>query len=56
MLTADHPPADAIYRRWPNRLALGIAAHGHLATTVHPPDTGTLRGDVLEWLREANRY
>ncbi|MFF8612262.1 TetR/AcrR family transcriptional regulator [Streptomyces sp. NPDC015350] len=47
---------NALYRRWPNRLALGIAAYKHLATTVQPPDTGTLRGDVLEWLRQANRY
>jgi AcrR family transcriptional regulator len=47
---------NAIYRRWPNRLALGIAAYRHLATTVQPPDTGALRGDVLEWLRQANRY
>ncbi|MFB6505141.1 TetR/AcrR family transcriptional regulator [Streptomyces sp. NPDC002466] len=47
---------NALYRRWPNRLALGVAAYKHLATTVQPPDTGTLRGDVLEWLRQANRY
>ncbi|MFD5783533.1 TetR/AcrR family transcriptional regulator [Streptomyces sp. NPDC126933] len=47
---------NAIYRRWPNRLALGIAAYRRLATTVHPPDTGDLRGDVLELLRRANRH
>jgi AcrR family transcriptional regulator len=47
---------NAIYRRWPNRLALGIAAYRHLTTTVQPPDTGALRDDVLEWLRQANRY
>jgi AcrR family transcriptional regulator len=47
---------NAIYRRWPNRLALGIAAYRRLATTVEPPDTGTLRGDVLELLRGANRH
>ncbi|MGW1187690.1 TetR/AcrR family transcriptional regulator [Streptomyces sp. NPDC002559] len=47
---------NALYRRWPNRLALGVAAYKHLATTAQPPDTGTLRGDVLEWLRQANRY
>ncbi|MET7853212.1 TetR/AcrR family transcriptional regulator [Streptomyces avermitilis] len=47
---------NAIYRRWPNRLALGIAAYRQLATTVQPTDTGTLRGDALEWLRRANRY
>jgi AcrR family transcriptional regulator len=47
---------NAIYRRWPNRLALGIAAYRRLATTVPPPDTGSLRGDVLELLRRANRH
>ncbi|TDB86087.1 TetR/AcrR family transcriptional regulator [Actinomadura sp. 7K534] len=47
---------NAIYRRWPNRLALGIAAYGRLARTVQPPDTGNLRDDVLEQLRRANRH
>lgn len=47
---------NAIYRRWPNRLALGIAAYRRLATTVQSPDTGDLRGDVLELLRRANRH
>ncbi|GII84935.1 TetR family transcriptional regulator [Sphaerisporangium siamense] len=47
---------NAVYRRWPNRLALGIAAYRRLTTTVPPPDTGDLRGDVLELLRQANRY
>lgn len=47
---------NAIYRRWPNRLALGIAAYRQLATTVQPPDTGELRGDVMELLRRANRH
>lgn len=46
---------NAIYRRWPNRLALGIAGYRQLARTIQPPDTGTLRGDVLELLRRANR-
>ncbi|MFG6191634.1 TetR/AcrR family transcriptional regulator [Nonomuraea sp. JJY05] len=46
---------NAIYRRWPNRLALGIAAYRQLTTTVPLPDTGSLRGDVLELLRQANR-
>ncbi|WP_326808701.1 MULTISPECIES: TetR/AcrR family transcriptional regulator [unclassified Streptomyces] len=46
---------NALYRRWPNRLALGIAAYRQLTTTVQPPDTGELRGDVLELLRMANR-
>ncbi|GGS85509.1 TetR family transcriptional regulator [Planobispora rosea] len=47
---------NAVYRRWPNRLALGIAAYRRLTTTVQPPDTGDLRGDVLEMLRRANRH
>lgn len=47
---------NAIYRRWPNRLALGIAAYRQLTTTVQPPDTGNLRDDVLESLRRANRH
>ncbi|WP_052850842.1 TetR/AcrR family transcriptional regulator [Streptomyces avicenniae] len=47
---------NALYRRWPNRLALGVAAYRHLARTLPPPDTGDLRGDVLELLRRANRH
>ncbi|MEV6419466.1 TetR/AcrR family transcriptional regulator [Streptomyces sp. NPDC051662] len=47
---------NAIYRRWPSRLALGIAAYRQLATTLQPPDTGDLRDDVLELLRRANRH
>ncbi|GAA2395633.1 TetR/AcrR family transcriptional regulator [Dactylosporangium salmoneum] len=46
---------NAIYRRWPHRAALGIAAYRHLSDAVLPhPDTGTLRGDALEMLRRAN--
>ncbi|TDD41860.1 TetR/AcrR family transcriptional regulator [Nonomuraea terrae] len=47
---------NAIYRRWPNRLALGVAAYRRLTTTVQPPDTGDLREDALELLRRANRH
>jgi AcrR family transcriptional regulator len=47
---------NAIYRRWPDRLTLGIAAYRRLATTFQPPDTGDLRGDALELLRQANRH
>jgi AcrR family transcriptional regulator len=47
---------NAIYRRWPNRAALGVAAYRHLATSsVELPDTGELRGDALELLRRGNR-
>jgi AcrR family transcriptional regulator len=47
---------NAVYRRWPNRLALGIAAYRQLVRAVQPPDTGSLRGDALELLRGANRH
>jgi AcrR family transcriptional regulator len=46
---------NAIYRRWPHRAALGIAAYRHLSDATMPnPDTGSLRGDALEMLRQAN--
>lgn len=43
-----------IYRRWPNRAALVLAAvRAHTGTVVgHTPDTGNLEGDVLALLRE----
>lgn len=47
---------NAIYRRWSSRAALGLAAYRELIKADRePPDTGTLRGDVLELLRGANR-
>ena len=46
---------NAIYRRWPNRAALGIAAYQQFTVAGSPlPDTGELRGDALELLRLAN--
>jgi AcrR family transcriptional regulator len=46
---------NAIYRRWPNRAALGVAAYRRLVRAqMTVPDTGTLRGDALELLRRAN--
>jgi AcrR family transcriptional regulator len=47
---------NAIYRRWPDRLALGIAAYRRMVAAVAPPDTGNLRDDALEYLRRANRH
>ncbi|HEY8472608.1 MAG TPA: TetR/AcrR family transcriptional regulator [Natronosporangium sp.] len=48
---------NAIYRRWPNRAALGLAAYRELVNTdTELPDTGELRGDVLALLRGANRH
>jgi AcrR family transcriptional regulator len=47
---------NTIYRRWPDRLALGVAAYRQLTAAVRPPDTGNLRDDVLELLRGANRH
>ena len=47
---------NTIYRRWPNRAALGVAAYRQLvAATAPAPDTGELRGDVLELMRRTNR-
>src|SRR5215472_14718573 len=46
---------NAIYRRWPNRAALGLAAYRRLAAAAPPPpDHGQLRSDALELLRRAN--
>jgi AcrR family transcriptional regulator len=47
---------NAIYRRWPNRAALAVAAYRQLAVaSLQLPDSGQLRGDVLELLRRMNR-
>ncbi|WP_328615373.1 TetR/AcrR family transcriptional regulator [Amycolatopsis sp. NBC_00355] len=46
---------NTIYRRWPNRAALGVAAYRHLAEDkLRPPDTGDLRDDALALLRAIN--
>ncbi|HEY3467011.1 MAG TPA: TetR/AcrR family transcriptional regulator [Amycolatopsis sp.] len=46
---------NALYRRWPNRAALGVAAYRHLAEAkLSPPDTGELREDALTLLRAIN--
>ncbi|WP_405802909.1 TetR/AcrR family transcriptional regulator [Streptomyces halstedii] len=46
---------NALYRRWPHRLALAVAAYRRLAAErTAVPDTGSLRGDALALLRGAN--
>lgn len=47
---------NAIYRRWPSRLELGFAAYRLLVTAVETPDTGTLRSDAVQRLRDVNRH
>src|SRR5262245_16752750 len=43
---------NAIYRRWPSRAALAVAAYRQMAGGDLPlPDTGSLRDDALELLR-----
>src|SRR5246127_985686 len=45
-----------LYRRWPNKDDLVIAAIGHYGKTrpVEIPDTGTLRGDMHALLSSVN--
>lgn len=46
---------NAIYRRWPGRAALGVAAYTYVADAHTPTaDTGSLRSDALELLRQVN--
>lgn len=46
-----------LYRRWPDKQALLLAllSHQGYGAPIDPPDTGSLRGDVLALLRRANR-
>lgn len=42
----------SIYKRWPNKPALVVAAGYHVTSDAQvPPDTGSLRGDTFVWLR-----
>jgi AcrR family transcriptional regulator len=46
-----------LYRRWPNKQELVLAALAHEAAkdAVVVPDTGSLRGDVISLLQQANK-
>jgi AcrR family transcriptional regulator len=46
-----------LYRRWPNKQELVLAALAHEVRkdVVVTPDTGSLRGDVIELLQQANK-
>lgn len=42
----------SIYRRWPTRVELALAAaRYHVGEQLTPPDTGSLKGDLKAWLR-----
>lgn len=42
----------SIYRRWPTRVELAMAAaRHHVRDQMTPPDTGSLAGDLRAWLR-----
>jgi AcrR family transcriptional regulator len=45
-----------LYRRWPDRWDLAVAAVRHYGerNPVAIPDTGSLRGDLIAYLREAS--
>jgi AcrR family transcriptional regulator len=44
----------SLYRRWPSRMELAIDAVHHLAPDpASAPDTGSLRSDLLAWMRLA---
>jgi AcrR family transcriptional regulator len=46
----------SVYRRWPNKVALVLAAvYDQLPDTAAAPDTGSLRGDLLELFRSVAR-
>src|ERR1700733_5974010 len=46
-----------LYRRWPNKqeLVLATVAHEAAKDVGGAPDTGSLRGDVIALLRQANK-
>lgn len=52
-----HTGVAVLYRRWANKAELVLAAieHFHETHPVEPPDTGTLRGDLLGLLTAFGR-
>jgi AcrR family transcriptional regulator len=50
-----HCGKSAIYRRWPSKVDLVVAAVRALHTTAPLPDTGSLRDDLLETARHYAR-
>lgn len=46
-----------IYKHWPNRLCVAIDAFAErLALDASPPDTGSLRSDLLEQIRRVSAF
>ena len=43
-----HASKTTVYRRWPSKAELVCATFAHAVHIGAPPDTGTLRGDLLE--------
>lgn len=52
-----HASKASLYRRWPSRMELALHAvfHTLLPDPGSPPDTGSLRGDLLALLRRSAR-
>lgn len=46
--TAARASKATLYRRWSSKAALAVEALAHAKGTAEAPDTGTLRGDLLE--------
>lgn len=45
-----------VYRRWPNKSALALAAYGETIGSASPPDTGSLRGDLAAMAPEIHDF
>jgi AcrR family transcriptional regulator len=52
-----HTGRQVLYRRWPNRWDLVVAAVAHYAerNPVAVPDTGNLRDDLIAYLKDASQ-